>query len=307
MNLLLKITKIIAKIILVVLVCYIGYSLYNVYNSSDSIAMFFKRIFNYSIIDSGDVKFTIGKIGMEIGLLIGSYYLADLLTNNFIVKILDRTNLDHGGKASVLKLSNYILVFIFVVISLSLAQIPLTAFTFIGGALAIGAGFGSQNMINNFISGIIIQIEKPIKVGDTVQIENSIGKIDEIGVRSTKVLLPNNTHLIIPNSFFLEKNITNWHLKNGLVKTRIIFELSLAQSFDELKTRIETLVVNKPEARDTLIILITEIKPSGYVVEVAFDLSIDAENKNEIESEIRAQIISLHHQAKIKLTVAAPK
>jgi potassium-dependent mechanosensitive channel len=291
--------KIVAKIILMGLVSYIVYNLFLVYQKSESISNFINKIWNYVVIKNVDFQLTIGKLFIEIGLLIGSYYLAQYLSKKLVSSILQKTSLDIGARSSVLKLSNYGILTVLVIISLSLAQIPLTAFTFVGGALAIGAGFGTQNIINNFISGIIIQIEKPIKVGDTVFIEGQNGKIDEIGARSTKVLLNNNTHLIIPNSFFLEKNISNWHLKNDLIKSKILIELHLTQSFEKFKIH---LTKNLEDIHLTnLDFSIIDIKPTGYISEISFDLKMDSVNKTEIESKVKEKIIELSQQSVIKI------
>lgn len=302
MNLKLTWNKIVAKIILITLIGYILYNLFLVYQKSESVSNFINKIWNYTVIKNNDFQLTVGKLFIEIGLLIGSYYLSQYLSKKILAKVLQKTHLDVGAKASILKLSNYGIFLILAIISLSVAQIPLTAFTFIGGALAIGAGFGTQNIINNFISGIIIQIEKPIKVGDSVQVDNQFGKIDEIGARSTKVLLVNNTHLIIPNSFFLEKNISNWNLKNDLIKCKINLDLNLSQDFEEFKNQVIKSIEHFQLSK--LNLAIQEIKNSGYQIEISFDIKINSINKNEIETQIKEKILELHQKNIIKLAIS---
>jgi potassium efflux system protein len=90
-----------------------------------------------------------------------------------------------------------------------------------GGALAIGIGFGSQNLVNNFISGIIMMIEEPIKIGDYIEVEGLAGTVEEIGARSTKIISLENKHYIVPNSSFLEKNVLNWTLNNNFIRTEV--------------------------------------------------------------------------------------
>ena len=293
--------KIISKLIFLGLLVYIGYNIVLVYQRSESVSNFVFKIWNYVVIKSPDFQLTVGKLFLEIGLLIGSYYLSQFLSKRFVNKILLKTRLDVGARSSILKLSNYLIFVIFIIISLSIAQIPLTAFTFIGGALAIGAGFGSQNMINNFVSGIILQIEKPIKVGDIVQVDGQIGKVEEIGARSTKVLLSNSTHFIIPNSFFLEKHISNWHFKNDLVKSKILVDLSLSQDYELFKNQMSAIFKEIPIKDFSFLIL--EIKNSGYSVEITIDLRIDSVNKNETESLIKSKIIELYQSKKILLSL----
>jgi small-conductance mechanosensitive channel len=111
----------------------------------------------------------------------------------------------------------------FVTLSLAIAGIPLTVFTVFGGALAIGVGFGSQNIVNNFISGIILLVEKPIKVGDTVELENISGTVTAIGTRSTQVKNVEGKIYVVPNSFFLEKSVLNWSYEDTKVRTQVNF------------------------------------------------------------------------------------
>lgn len=106
-------------------------------------------------------------------------------------------------------------------VAFNIAGIPLTAFTVVGGALAIGIGFASQNILSNFISGVIIMIERPVRVGDRIEIEGVEGRVTEIGTRSTKVRTVENKHWIVPNSAFLEKNVLNWTLVDSVVRMEI--------------------------------------------------------------------------------------
>ncbi|MEZ4483275.1 MAG: mechanosensitive ion channel [Syntrophotaleaceae bacterium] len=100
-------------------------------------------------------------------------------------------------------------------------QIPLTAFAFLGGALAIGVGFGGQNLINNFMSSLILLIEKPIKVGDIVEAEGVLGRVTAIGGRCSTIRRLDGVDLLVPNSHLLEKTVVNRTLSDNLVRYEI--------------------------------------------------------------------------------------
>lgn len=100
--------------------------------------------------------------------------------------------------------------FILMIITLNLARIPLTVFAFLGGALAIGVGFGTQTIIKNFISGILILLERNVKVGDTIDVDGVVGRIVTVDIRASTVLGFDGVETVIPNSMFLEKKVTNW-------------------------------------------------------------------------------------------------
>ena len=105
--------------------------------------------------------------------------------------------------------------------ALELIHLPLTVFAFMGGAVAIGVGFGSQNVLNNFMSGLILLAERPIRVGDLVDIDGLYGTIEHVGARSTRVKTGSNLEIIVPNSKFLENNVTNWTLSDARIRVSV--------------------------------------------------------------------------------------
>lgn len=101
-------------------------------------------------------------------------------------------------------------IFILLIITLNLARIPLTVFAFMGGALAIGVGFGTQTLIKNFICGILILLERNIKVGDTIDVDGVVGRVVTVDLRASTILGFDGVETVIPNSMFLENKVTNW-------------------------------------------------------------------------------------------------
>lgn len=108
-----------------------------------------------------------------------------------------------------------------VVLALITVKIPLTVFAFLGGALAIGVGFGAQNLINNFISGFILLAERPIRTGDIIEVEGTRGKVEAIGERCTRVRRFDGIEILIPNSQLLEQSVTNMTHSDQRVRARI--------------------------------------------------------------------------------------
>ena len=106
--------------------------------------------------------------------------------------------------------------------TLEYLNVPLAAFAFISGAVAIGFGFGAQNIINNFISGWILMWERPIKIGDFLELGEVRGTVESIDTRSTRIRRTDGVHLLVPNSFLLENTVTNWTLIDRLVRTSVI-------------------------------------------------------------------------------------
>lgn len=105
--------------------------------------------------------------------------------------------------------------------TLDILRIPLAAFAFVSGAVAIGIGFGAQNIINNFISGWILMWERPIKIGDFLELGEARGTVESINTRSTCIRRVDGVHLLVPNSLLLENTVINWTLLDKLVRTSV--------------------------------------------------------------------------------------
>ncbi|MFT5451509.1 MAG: small-conductance mechanosensitive channel, partial [Enterobacterales bacterium] len=116
----------------------------------------------------------------------------------------------------------YVLAVAIVIITiLDVINVPITAFAFLSGAIAIGFGFGAQNIINNFISGWILMWEKPIRIGDFLEVEDAKGTVEKINTRSTRVKRVDGVHMLIPNSKLLENTVVNWTLVDNLMRSSV--------------------------------------------------------------------------------------
>ncbi|GAB4166968.1 MAG: hypothetical protein Fur0032_04670 [Terrimicrobiaceae bacterium] len=119
-------------------------------------------------------------------------------------------------------------------VSLNYVNIPLTAFAFLGGALAIGVGFGAQNLTNNFISGLILLAEQRIKVGDLIQVDGHSGRVKQLGTRCAYLECFDGVEVLIPNSSLLEKNVVNWTLSHSRRRFDFVVGVDYGASPDEV-------------------------------------------------------------------------
>lgn len=130
-------------------------------------------------------------------------------------------SIDKNTAALIQKIIYYFLVVSVLLFALRILNIPLTAFTFLGGALAIGIGFGTQTIMSNFISGFILLAERPIRVGDLIGLDGDRATVEEVGARCTRVVTADNIHILVPNSKFLEQNIINWTLSDKNIRVKV--------------------------------------------------------------------------------------
>lgn len=133
----------------------------------------------------------------------------------YVARVIGRLAVTRLGMAAdvanlVRQWSQALLITFLIVLSFSWAKIPLTIFAFLGGAFAIGVGFGAQTLLKNIISGILLLIERPMRVGDLIEADNVRGRVTSIGLRSSTIRDAKGTETLIPNSSFLERALTNW-------------------------------------------------------------------------------------------------
>jgi potassium efflux system protein len=139
----------------------------------------------------------------------------------FRKRVLPKTTLKPNEAVALTKILYYFGVLLILLFCMHLVHLPITAFAFLGGALAIGVGFGAQNLLNNFISGFIIMAERPIRLGDLIEIEGSFARVEDIGPRCTRIRTGDNIQILVPNSHFLEKSIVNWTLSDQKVRAHV--------------------------------------------------------------------------------------
>lgn len=179
----------------------------------ETISDFIELIKEYSAIQ----LFSIGNNPVTIWMLI--YFLLLVLflffgtaklKNWFVNKLLAKTSLDIGVRHAMGTIVRYILMVIGFMIILQFLGVDMSGLTIIAGALGVGVGFGLQNITNNFVSGIIILFERPIKIGDRIEVANVTGDVVKISLRSTSIITNDNISIIVPNSEFISSTVINW-------------------------------------------------------------------------------------------------
>ena len=177
-----------------------------------------KSLVGYEILDVEDQSITIGKVLFLIAYVVGGVLLAYLLARVLGRHVLPRFGMHHGAASALKSIVFYTLCLVFGVLAFRVLQIPLAAFAFLGGAVAIAIGFGSQDIMNNFMSGIILLTEQPIRIGDVVQLEDVQGVVLHIGLRSTRLQTDANHELIVPNKTLIDEQVTNLTLTDNFVQ-----------------------------------------------------------------------------------------
>ncbi|WP_417334941.1 mechanosensitive ion channel family protein [Halobacteriovorax marinus] len=149
---------------------------------------------------------------ISIFLAVGVFFLTTTLakmSERFIERILIDKQIDSGVRGSIVRISRYVVLFVGILITLDTVGISLSSLAALGAVLMVGIGFGLQNITQNFISGIIILFERPVKVGDFVHVKDISGRVVEIGARSTLIHTRDDVAIIVPNSQFISEQVIN--------------------------------------------------------------------------------------------------
>ena len=239
----------------------------------------------------------LGLLVLVIGLV-----LARLLTRWLERRVLERTNMDSGVRHSIATTAKYSLTIGAFLVALSVAGVNFASLAFIGGALGIGIGFGMQSIVNNFVSGLILLAERPIKVGDWIKVSGGEGIVRKIKVRSTEIETFDRCSVIVPNSSLISEPVSNWYHSSRMGRLRLPIGVSYDADPDEVEKILLRLAMAHPRALAA---------PKSFVLFTGFgDNSLDFELRVYIDdagylasvaSDLRFAIFRAFRQANIEI------
>ncbi len=195
----------------------------------------FLKVLNYNIFALGDAKITPLSIIYLALLTVLLFYLSNKLRNLLIDRALKHTTLDVGARQAIGTITRYLLLFFGLLIILQTVGINLTTLNVVAGAVGIGVGFGLQNIASNFISGLIILTERPVKAGDRIVVGDVDGMVVSIGARSTKVKTNDDITIIVPNSKFISENVINWSYDDKKVRFHVPVGVAYDSDVEQVK------------------------------------------------------------------------
>lgn len=194
---------------------------------------------NYTLFTIGDSSIKVQSLLIFLVSVFLLFYLSERIKRMLESKFLARYIVDIGVRTSIATIVKYILVIIGSYIILKSSGIDLSGLGILAGALGVGIGFGLQNVTNNFISGLIILFERPIKVGDRVEVGEVNGDIVKISARATTIVTNDNISIIVPNSEFISNTVINWSHNDSKVR----FKIPVGVSYKEDPNKIRKLLM----------------------------------------------------------------
>jgi small-conductance mechanosensitive channel len=192
------------------------------------------RVLNHPI-PLGGMQISLPGFVYSFLILIFTHMIVKIWRSTILKKMLANSGMAKGIQETISTITSYSFWIFGTIIALNAIGISTTSLTVAFGALGIGLGFGLQNIFNNFISGLILLFERPIQVGDWVEINGTWGSVEKINVRSTVVKSVDNAALIIPNSEFISSRLTNWSFKDPKIRRTIAIGVAYGSDIHKVK------------------------------------------------------------------------
>jgi small-conductance mechanosensitive channel len=160
---------------------------------------------------------------------------------------LETSPMERGTREAMITMTGYVGALIAIIVSLAMAGIEFANLALIAGALSVGIGFGLQNIVNNFISGLILLFERPIKTGDWIVVGNTEGYVKRIRIRSTQLQTFDRADVIVPNSELISGQVTNWMLSDTTGRARIPIGVAYGSDVQKVKALLLTIADDHPD------------------------------------------------------------
>lgn len=279
----------------------------NEHDTEQKISLFWRENFSgigeMELWHIDDSPITVSKFLRAILLFVIGVIITNLLVYFFKKKTASRLKISKHSGLVVQKFLYYIGVITSFMIALSSLHIPMTAFAFLGGALAIALGLGTQKFTGDIFSGIILLFQKKLRIGDVVIIGDKRGIVDEITLQNTVLRCHQSNHLIIPNSKVLDSSIINMSLNNTFTRSEVSISVAYSSDIDKAMELMSNIL---SEDQDVLKsppfkILFEDFEQSSIKLTAQFFIDMKESRERDVKSAIRHKILTLFHEAKIEI------
>ena len=246
---------------------------------------------------------TVSKLIIASLVFLSSFFLSSWGSKWLKRRMLKRFKASVTAANAVQRITFYILWIAFALIALNIVKIPLTAFAFMGGAMAVGLGFGMQNIFNNLISGFIVIFSRPFKVNDIVEVAGTSGVVEDIGSRSTTIKTWDGLDVVLPNRYFLENSVTNW--TGSDLKKREMLKVSV--SYDADSREVEKLLLDVVNGHSSVLknpapsVFFKNFGDDGLEFEIYYWIELRKASGVKVSSDMRHHIAALFKREGINI------
>jgi small-conductance mechanosensitive channel len=217
-------------------------------------------------------------------------------------EVLSRTSMDVGQRYASSRAFGYGVFLLGLVVGLETSGLNLRSLLVVGGVLGVGIGFGLQNIVANFVAGVVILFERPVKVGDLIDVGKTYGEVIRIGARGTWVRTFDNEVVIVPNSDLINTRVTNWTANDRTIRQSVLVGVSYDSDLGEVRKLLEDIARQHPEVLVTPepIVLVTDFGDNA--VNLALRVSTSrAELAGRVKSDLLLEIYRVFREQKIEM------
>lgn len=280
--------------------------------------LWIRRIWNYEVTTVDDSyetadgrKLTVSRsvtLGKTVGavlIVVLGYLLSSFIARRIERFVVARRRVEPQAAALVRSWILFLLTAILVVFALLSASIPLTAFAFLGGALAIAAGFGLQTLLKNFVAGLMLLLERPMRLGDLVEVDGIRGRVTSIGIRASTILGGDGIETMIPNSAFVEGKLTNWTYSSPEGRSTIRVGVAYGSSLRKVGEVLEDVIARHGLVRKTPApqVYLDEYGDSAIWFAVAYWVDMTPDNDTR---RIRSDLLHMIERAFTEAGISMP-
>lgn len=272
------------------------------YSPAEALAWLKAAVFGFEV---GDFRISLARILLAVCLFLGLIFLTRLVQRWLDTGILKSRRIDQGIANSIHTAIGYGGFIVAALAAVSYGGLDITNFAIVAGALSVGIGFGLQSIVNNFVSGLILLVERPIKVGDRVAVKGQEGYVRRISVRSTEIETADKASLIVPNSDLITSAVTNWTHRNALGQVVVRVAVSYRSDPDRVREILQkvgaecSLVLQHPPPGVTL----DNFGPNGLEFSLAAVIP-DVNKAGATQTDLRLGILKAFRAAGIEIAYA---
>ena len=237
----------------------------------------------------GSLSISLGDIVAFVAVVVASFLVSRILRFLLEEQVLPGLNLPRGVPGAISQMSHYTILFLGVLIALKAGGIDLTSFAVLGGAFGVGVGFGLQNVMNNFVSGLILLFERPIQAGDRIQTGDFLGDVEHIGIRASILRTLDGAEVIVPNGNLLSNEVINWTKSDPRRRATIPIGVAYGTDPDRVLALLREVAAGHPK-------VLEDPAPKAYFT---------AHGASSLDFEIRAWLLTKDYfQVQSDLAVA---
>jgi small-conductance mechanosensitive channel len=213
----------------------------------DKVESWLSRILNTTLVTINQTPITPASLIIFALIVLASVFVTRVFTRLVFDRLLKKLHIKEGVRYTLRRLTEYVCILVGIIIAFQFVGIDLSGLAVIFGLLSVGIGFGLQNVTANFVAGLVLLFERPIKIGDRITVGEVEGDVEEISLRATKIRTLNNISIIVPNSQFVTSNIVNWSYGDLRIRLDIDVGVSYGSDLEVVLASLKEVALENPK------------------------------------------------------------